>query len=225
MTPLLEQMIRDTVGDKIAAGATFSAFDITKEVRAEKVPVVHGELKEIVHRMFDDGQMPGYDRRLVDYGGPVEAWQYYPKPATADPDDDDLDLTIPAHLQPSSLRTYPLGGPATPVVASASDPPAPGVFDADGRNTICIPSAFVRAMNYTPGDEALVYIDPQSQCLFVSRRVPYQVGDDHLAAKVYTVDKHHNIRVTEATQIAAGMHCGQFQIELISSEIVISIAI
>jgi len=63
--PQIPLEARQTVLDQIVAGASFTAYEITLEVRrrlGSGVEVPHGEVNTVVQAMFSAGQMVGYDR-------------------------------------------------------------------------------------------------------------------------------------------------------------------
>lgn len=78
------------VQEKTANKEVFSAFDITKAVRADKQGhfASHDKMKSCVHRMFGQGHMPvEYDKTLIglDTGGSgdIQAFVYHPDTASA----------------------------------------------------------------------------------------------------------------------------------------------
>jgi len=63
--PQIPLEARQTVLDQIVAGASFTAYEITLEVRRRLgagVEVPHSEVNAVVQAMFSSGQMVGYDR-------------------------------------------------------------------------------------------------------------------------------------------------------------------
>jgi len=74
----------------------------------------------------------------------------------------------------------------------------------DRRATVCIPARLVRQVALHPGDKVHVFIDAQNLQLLVRR--DHTVHDpNRLPARRYTVDKHHNIRITRTPQVRAGL--------------------
>ena len=70
--------IRSIVNGKVMRGEMFTAFDITKELRANGKQVKHYEVKDVVHGMFMDGDMDDYHRNLGNVGNPP-AFIYHPQ--------------------------------------------------------------------------------------------------------------------------------------------------
>jgi len=70
--------IRSVILDKIENEGTFTAFDITMELRKQGMQVFHRDVKEVVHNMFDNGDMEDYRRTHLDVGGDVKPFLYHP---------------------------------------------------------------------------------------------------------------------------------------------------
>ena len=80
----LNATVRNAVTEKVNANEMFTAFDITKAVRQSGGRAYHSQVKGIVHGMFQNGEMTGYDRMVVDLpNSPGRPYLYYPP--TADP--------------------------------------------------------------------------------------------------------------------------------------------
>ena len=70
--------IRSIILGKIENKGTFTAFDITMELRKQGMQVFHRDVKEVVHNMFDNGDMEDYRRTRLDVGGGVKPFLYHP---------------------------------------------------------------------------------------------------------------------------------------------------
>lgn len=70
--------IRSVISDKIEQEGTFTAFDITMELRKRGMQVYHRDVKEMVHNMYDNGDMEDYARTLLDVGSGTKALLYHP---------------------------------------------------------------------------------------------------------------------------------------------------
>lgn len=74
--------VRDVVIDKVNQNEMFTAFDITKTLRQNGTQATHRNIKQIVHALYNHGDMQGYDRSLVDVNGaPVRPFLYHPMSA------------------------------------------------------------------------------------------------------------------------------------------------
>jgi hypothetical protein len=67
---------------QIAAGTSFTAFDISRAVQATGIRERHRNLKGAVHAMYERGDMPGYDRSVVNLTTGEQPFLYHPKAAT-----------------------------------------------------------------------------------------------------------------------------------------------
>ena len=66
MNPQIPIEARQTVLDFVTAGTSFTAYEVTREVRRRlgtSIDVPHGEVNGIVQTMFANGEIIGYDRR------------------------------------------------------------------------------------------------------------------------------------------------------------------
>lgn len=110
--------VRDVVNEKTGNKEVFSAFDVTKAVRAAQGGHVatHDVLKAKVHAMFSQGQMPlDYNKTLIglDVGGgsQVQAFVYHPdgKNAYDHPlaTKQTVTVTVPSDGSPASASTIP----------------------------------------------------------------------------------------------------------------------
>jgi hypothetical protein len=77
----LESETRSVVSEWMAANKSFTAYDVTTELRkrnsGQNIP--HDGVKTIVHNMYDNGTLHGYMRKLVDVGRPdvLQPWLYF----------------------------------------------------------------------------------------------------------------------------------------------------
>ena len=58
-------LVRDVVAAKVSQNEMFTAFDVTKLLRQANNQVRHSNIKQIVHALYNHGDMQGYDRSLV----------------------------------------------------------------------------------------------------------------------------------------------------------------
>lgn len=76
--------VKKVVMDKVNANEMFTAFDITKAVRNNGVKAYHSQVKGVVHSMFQNGEMQGYSRNVVDIPN-VSGRPFLYFPPTSDP--------------------------------------------------------------------------------------------------------------------------------------------
>jgi len=102
-----QQEVQDLVSELVAARKAFTAFNVTKELRAKGQQVFHRDLRNAVHGLFRQQQMADYQQTQVQPSGfPSPAILYYPpevdpqeftgviitakvQPTQPDPSDDD----------------------------------------------------------------------------------------------------------------------------------------
>jgi hypothetical protein len=66
LTPQVEALVRR----KVAAYEMFTAYDVTRELRAMGETAYHDEVRNVVHFMYRYGQMgASYERTLANLGG------------------------------------------------------------------------------------------------------------------------------------------------------------
>jgi len=71
------QTIEGIVKEFVSKKWSFTAYTITEEARKKGITVYHSEAKQIVHDMFDDGEMTDYSRKVEDVNAAVKPFRYY----------------------------------------------------------------------------------------------------------------------------------------------------
>lgn len=113
------QVVESTVSALIAQRKPFSAFDITKAVRALGQRAKHDEVKSAVHQIFRSGRMQDFLQTLVQYpGAPTPAFLYHPQ--EVNPND------------PATLTAIVTGQPVPTTPAAAPDADDDEEEDDDG---------------------------------------------------------------------------------------------
>ena len=118
INPQIELEARQTVLDQVVAGASFTAYEITLEVRRRfgaGVEVPHPLVNGVVQTMFSGGQMPGYDRAPdASVKAATPPFRYAPRAAT------------PANTSPAPIQSAPavigVNRAALPVALRYSNP-------------------------------------------------------------------------------------------------------
>jgi antitoxin component of MazEF toxin-antitoxin module len=220
----VQKRIHEIVGEKIDNDDRFTAYDVTQQLRRENYWVKHHEVRTEVHRMFRDGDMPGYSRDLVPMGGPTPAWEYHPASSVMQ-----TLAGLTGHLfgrsqpprftTPSTLRTYGHSQAGTAPTAPGSGAPV----RLDRRATVCIPARFVRQVALRPGEKVHVFMDASNTQLVV-RPDRTAHASPALPARRYTVDKHYNIRITHTTQFRAGLNGHQRLVLAHTDELIVTAA-
>lgn len=77
-------MVVTVVNGFVKKGFMFTAFDVTKFLRASGSTVRHSDINSAVKHMFNDGEMNDYLRDVKDVGAPVAPFVYYHQNADLD---------------------------------------------------------------------------------------------------------------------------------------------
>ena len=211
-------LITDSVNELMnkGSGYMFTAFDVTKAVRKQTTDkVIHEEVKKEVHKMFNNGQMPGYARNLAALSLPnnvPQPWVYHPLNSDPTLYNGDPTYGVLAHAQIPTSPALP-ATPATPaipatVVIDSITTAADGTYEFDTTNRLCVPNSLVRQAGMKAGDDVTVLVDHNNDLVLTQ--------DQNLAGHLlttYVVDKYDNIRVTMATLQKAGINGVAFDIQ------------
>ena len=110
------QIVTTITRRRAAAGESFTAFDITTEARGQGAFVPHGEARDLVQALFQDGEMGvAYRRTGVDLGGGARPFVYHR-----------FDVDARTYQSPSGSRPIvPSAAPTPPTAdtSSLSSPP------------------------------------------------------------------------------------------------------
>lgn len=205
------KIVEDVVNENVQNCKMFTAFDITREVRArvgKGTPVPHGDVKQEVHNMFASGQFANYARTLANL--PIsnpQPWIYHQN------SDDPLNygMNVPAQQLPQ-ITQAPNGNDDG--VNQTGD----GTYKVDARGTLCLPAQMVRDLGAGVGDSVYVYSDPLSNAMLVSL-------NDNLTGFAllsdYTVDNYHNVRVTQHALQSAAQGGSEYEVNGVSDKILI----
>ena len=102
------QVVEQVVQSRVAAGAMFTAYDITVQARAQGARIRHGEARDIVHNMFNNGTMgASYQRSVVDIGiatNPFVYHRYTDEPRPVSVNRRRRDRSEPTKNQPTQTR-------------------------------------------------------------------------------------------------------------------------
>jgi len=70
--------IQSIINSKVLRNEKFTAFDITKELRSQGKSVKHYSVKEVVHSIYENGDMGSYQRSLNGGIGNPPPFEYHP---------------------------------------------------------------------------------------------------------------------------------------------------
>jgi hypothetical protein len=176
--------IQDVVQDRVREGRTFTAFEVSLEVKARGVRTRHRRLRNAVHRALADvtGPAGDYSRTLMDVGAPSRAWVYHP--STVDPSG-----YVPLARRDSGRAR----GTATPVPS--------GAFGVDRRGRLCLPVHLLARIGVRPGQRVAVRCDPATGQVVITRARGWRGPAD----TSYTAEPHGNVRLTRGVLGLAGL--------------------
>lgn len=181
--------IRYLVQREVTGFQEFTAWNITQALRRQNIRGWHSDFKQVVHQMFEDGEMKGYARKLKDFGGAEDAWVYHY-------------AGVPYMPSPGKFPSgTKLGGNQ---ILPDNNTPEKVEARSDLRGTVCIPARVVRSAGFVPGDVVEACSQPNQQTLAVILW-DGRVVDNSAAVSLYTVDKYCNIRITQSVMYSAGL--------------------
>jgi len=189
--------VTDAANGFISQNKMFTAYDVTRRVRAMNIRVFHKDVREVVRDMFSTGQMQNYSKRLTPIpSSPNPAFVYHP--VTDDPANYD-----PLDNLPGNRTTSNTTAPATP----ASTPDTDDDDDSDDVSTIQlerqgdgfirIPARYMRAVGVKPGDEVSVetigWVSTGSNGLTVEKASSKKNLDED---NILRTDARNNLRIS-----------------------------
>ena len=209
-----ETEVLSVVQDCLSRGEGFSAFDVTKSVRAKGVVARHGDMKTVVHEAFETGRMGDWERTLVLFPNAlVKAFLYHPSGY-------DVDTHMNGEYSKRNM-TYggaPAAAPHRVQAVAAKQPSQPagqsaigtGVVRDCGTQCLYVPRSMARAIGIDPSGDA--YMAVAGRSVTISSRP--SDGD-----KVH-VDRNQNIRVPNSALLRAGLN-GSVRVEINGDKITV----
>lgn len=211
--------IEDVVTEFVNGDTMFTAWDVTVAVRKRsKDRVQHFEVKKEVHRMFDQGGMPSYNRQLANLPGiNPQPWLYYPP--SADPNTYTGKPAAPAAAAPSVVALpSPSSSMSTVDDDDAVDVAADGsvVYKFDTTDRLCVPNKLVRELGLKEGDEVdVVSANGVGEVCVVRKGETFPGQPPHVSATLasLTVDRYDNVRIGRTTLTKGNLNGVAFEIE------------
>lgn len=128
-----EQLVRQIVQAKVQAGEMFTAFDVTQEARRRGSQVRHGDVKDVVHDVFQQGLMGAtYHRSTIDVGAPTQPFLYHRFDAdpssyrSANPPQSPPGSPVgPGPIRRMFNKLFGASGPPPGMIPTPTSPPAP----------------------------------------------------------------------------------------------------
>lgn len=201
---LIANAVNGVIFDKVSNGDSFTAYDVTVEVRnivGRGVNVAHDDVKALVHAAFLSGKMNGYDRALdLKVNAPVPPYRY-------------SQVKPPAQVAaPAKTYSNPTNNPilnafgGTPAPAPVSNPApvsSPRANQASAQssvvsrsgNTLRLLKDVLNKGGFRPGDKVHVTYLPSTKQIFVTGSPVRRTSDPLAVTKAHTVDVKQNVRV------------------------------
>jgi hypothetical protein len=214
--------IMDVVGELTNQGKLFSAFDVTKMLRAKGINEPHRSVKQEVHSMYRNLGMPtNYERELVHLANNDTAWVYYPEgadPQTYDPNalpGKNMTSTDPVA---TDLLVQRLGRMNRMGCPTPTDAGPPYIDMTDRRGRLLVRKALVQSIGLKPYDKAVVYVSPTQVAIeAASHTVNFAVGK----MKIYKVDRDNAVRISAKTLKTLGLVGTAFKVEKENNRLII----
>lgn len=189
----LEQYIEDKVNKFIDENKTFTAHDITRELREEHTfNIPHDKVRSYVRQLFENGLMGDYTATLANFSHIKndQPWIYHD--INEDANNYNKPKTSTVHIANATLRPVIgfLNLRSTPIVSNNNSVKK---YTVDARNTLCIPVEMVKKIGLKSGDKVYIH---KSQS--VAENAMYIDNIYHGAEGSYTVDKYGNVRITQS---------------------------
>jgi len=178
--------IQDVVRNLTQDGVMFSAYDVTRIIRAKGVPVYHSQVRSIVHSFYLDEDMDeDYIRSPLALNGRAALVYHHSM--------DDVNEYDQDALKPKD---------ATPAVSSVTDDDEDDKvpLSADNRGRVHLGADLMRKLYVKRGDVVYAFSDIDGEL---------SITDDGLDLdRGYIVDKDGAIRIGRSVILAAGLTAG-----------------
>lgn len=208
--------IKTVVNEYVNDNKMFTAFDVTKEVRARvRDRVSHTDVRRDVHSMFSTGTMFGYNRTLANLAGVnPQPWIYHPLSV------DSVDALDTYKGTPVAFAVPAVAFDPTPTDSITSvdlsddsvdslDSNGNVIFKLDTTDRLCVPAKLVREVGWKAKDTVQAICESNELILTQSG-----LSDQHKPALTnYTVDCYDNIRISAGTLLRAGIAGVSYEIK------------
>lgn len=204
--------IIEVVNDFVEDTKMFTAWDVTTELRKQsKNRIHHYEVKLEVHRIFDQGNMVGYNRTLANLPNiALQPWIYHP--LNTDPNMYVGNVTVAA------LVPTPTSNPIVPSTCSISMTASPiknsnNVYIFDTTDRLCIPNKLIRRLGWRHGDKVNVLpATLNNNEVIIQNMKKFGSYFPVFPITRYMVDSYDNVRISRTTLKKAGLTSNSFEI-------------
>lgn len=205
---LFEKVVERVVLERAARNELFTAYDITKDLRAIGMQVKHDDVNGVVHTLYANTRIPGYSRSLLPVadGKPEvfiyhvcgqDAYEYndYTRSLTSD-------QSVYTDVEEEDDENEGYGTD----VADTLD-----IKAVDDLCRLRIPDNVLRAAGFLPGDAVnVVWNVSRNEIVILPEHVNFvAVKGDQFISKPYRVDQYGNVRICLKK---AGIDADQFEI-------------
>lgn len=206
----MKNQIKDMIQHLIGNATMFTAWDITMVLRRANptTNIKHPEVRDIIHQMYSDNEIPGYIRTLHDMSNGHSSFVHHPDGSDVEdydpnflsqfvPQSSNLNLLVtPTQAAANqTTQTIPISPIGSPIGNSLPNKPKRSRYAIDsipkdkfGR--IRVPASVLRAAGFAPKDSVRVVVD--------SNIITVTADDDaygKMNGKGYKIDEYTNLRV------------------------------
>ena len=183
MTPDQLRTIENEVKTWMEAERMFTAYEISRAVRAKGVDLRHREMKDAIHAAIYRRRSRSYSRTLVDVGAPERAWVYHPmtkNPHQFNPLDRGGSSSSPAAIpDPSRTADGSTNRPfhaknLTPLSTNEAPPStsSQGALACDQDGNLLIPKSRIESLGIGPNENLFVLSDTDESALEICKSDP-----------------------------------------------------
>ena len=182
LTHQQQAMIETEVDIWMDAERMFTAFEISRAVKAKGIGLRHREMKDAVHRAIAAKRSRTYSRTLTDVGAPEQAWLYHPltkNPHQFTPlqrNDGPSRAPSPNPVPPAPAKSLSTGNPFRPrnlVPLADNESPrstaSDGAYGCDNNGHLKIPAKEMQKIGVAADETVHVLGDPVHSSVLIGR--------------------------------------------------------
>lgn len=181
-------IIDSVIDEFIANKRAFTAFEVTLEARNRGSTERHLDQRQYIHsKMVDEiGDFGDYIKTLIDIGNGTMANLYHP-----------IGYDIKAY--PTAINTtQSLSNTKTcSTTNSVQSIPPVTIKSVDSRQTLLIPSRFIKSLGLKPQNK--VFISIENSILYITRSDETNKARNRNGICYYVVNEDHHVRITQST--------------------------
>jgi bifunctional DNA-binding transcriptional regulator/antitoxin component of YhaV-PrlF toxin-antitoxin module len=214
-SPQNTKIIRDILTATTADNEPFTAYDITLAARRKGVRERHDDIKQVVHDVYANSEMPSvYIRSIVNLTGGAQPFLYHPtwksprdyerahstsRSGMSSPPSSSMSIGTA-----TATATVPAASMTTAVTANSEE------VTVDRRHRIWVPCRFLRALGLDQGDEVFVWYSGDPSEFYVTATAP---NNPCGTVYSYLVDRYGNIGISQSAITEFVMSGDKFLLE------------